>query len=138
MPRYETKAYGNRAEYLAAAPEKLGCVTLDEDLFARDVDGKVILQPGTALAKPSAADLWGPYASGANDGREVSTNNVLILHDYVVLDDGETEKDAEVAVLLRGIAKGDKVILADGSVASAAIRAALRSSICDVLFEVGS
>ena len=138
MPRQEVKSYSNREEYLAAEPEALGTVTLDEDLFTRDADGKVILNPGTVLAKPTASDLWGPYASGANDGRQTATNNVLVLHDYVVLDDGETEKDAEVAVLLRGIAKGDKVILEDGSEASAAIRTALRSAICDVIFEVGS
>lgn len=138
MPRQETKDYTNRAEYLAAAPEKLGTVTLDEDLFARDANGKVICQPGLVLAKPSATDLWGPYASDADDGREVATDNVLILHDYVVLDDGETAKDAEVAVLLRGIAKGDKVILEDGTEASAAIKAALRSAISDVIFEVGT
>ena len=77
-------------------------------------------------------------ASDAADGREVATDNVLILHDYVVLDDGETAKDAEVAVLLRGIAKGGKVILEDGTEASAAIKAALRSAISDVIFEVGT
>lgn len=138
MPRQDTKEYKNRAEYLASEEAQLGTVTLDEDLFTRDADGKVILNPGTVLAKPSASDLWGPYASGANDGREVATNNVIILHDYVVLDDGETEKDMEVAYLIRGIAKGDKVILVDGTEASAAIRTALRSAISDVIFEVGS
>jgi len=138
MPRQETVDYDNRAEYLAAAPEKLGTVTLDEDLFTRDADGKVIIQPGTVMAKPTASDLWGPYGSGATDGREVATDNVLICHDYVVLDDGETEKDAEVAVLLRGIAKGSKVILEDGTAISAALKTALRSQICDVLFEVGT
>lgn len=138
MPRHEVKDYDDRNEYLAAAPEKTGTVTLDEDLFTRDADGKVILQPGTVLSKPSESDLWGPYASDASDGREVSTNNVLVLHDYVELDDGTTEKDAEVAVLLRGIANGDKVILEDGTEASSAIRSALRSEICDVLFETGS
>ncbi len=138
MPRQSETTYTNRAEYLAAEPEKLGTVTLDEDLFTRDANGKVILQPGTVLAKPSATDLWGPYASDADDGREVSTNNVLVLHDYVELDDGTVEKDAEVAVLLRGIAKGDKVILADGTAASAALKAALRSAISDVLMEIGT
>jgi hypothetical protein len=95
-------------------------------------------QPGTVLAKPSAADLWGPYDPNGDDGREVSTNNVLICNDYVVLDDGDTEKDAEVSFLLRGVAKGSKVILQDGTAISAALKTALRSQICDVLFEIGT
>lgn len=138
MPNQTTTEYTNRTEYLAASPVKLGTVTLDEDLFTRDANGKVVLQPGLVLAKPSASDLWGPYASDAADGRETATDNVLILHDYTILDDGTTEEDKEVAVLLNGIVKGTKILLEDGSQASAAIRSALRSSICDVLFEVGS
>ena len=138
MPNQYTTEYDNRAEYLASGDVQLGTVTLDEDLFTRDADGKVILQPGTVLSKPTEGYLWGPYDSTAEDGRETATDNVLILHDYTILDDGVTEEDKEIAVLLRGIAKGDKVILEDGTEASAAIRSALRSAICDVLFEVGS
>jgi len=138
MPRQETKTYTERAEYLAAEPGRLGTVTLDEDLFTRDSDGHVYLQPGTVLAKPTAADLWGPYASGAADGRETATDNVLILHDYTVLDDGITEQDREVAVLLEGLANGDKVILEDGTAISDDLKAKLQSLICNITFEIGT
>jgi len=130
--------YDGRAEYLAAAPGRLGSVTLDEDLFTRDDDGKVELDPGLVLASPTASDLWGPYDSTAEDGRETATNNVLILHDYTVLDDGTIEKDQEVAVLLEGLVNGSKILLEDGTEASTAIRDALRSRICDVQFEIST
>lgn len=133
--RQET-SYNNRSEYLAAAPGRLGNVTLDEDLFTRDADGHVHLQPGTVLAKPSASDLWGPYDSTAEDGRQTATNNVLILHDYVTLDDGEIEKDKEVAVLLEGLALGSKCILEDGTAITDDIKDALRSRLCDVQFAI--
>jgi hypothetical protein len=136
VPNQYTKSYDNRAEYLAAKPGRLGNVTLDEDLFARDADGKTILQPGTLLSKPSTSDLWGPYDSTENDGREVATNNVLILHDYTILDDGEIETDREVAVLLEGLALGSKVILEDGTPISDALKDALRSRLCDVQFAI--
>ncbi len=138
MPRFDTNEYSNRAEYLASDQAQLGTVTLNQALFARDADGKVILQPGLVLAKPTSGHLWGPYDSTAEDGRETATDNVLILHDYTILDDGETEQDREVAVLLRGIVKGDKIVLEDGTPASAEIRAALQSAISDIIFEVGS
>lgn len=136
MPGYQTKEYENRAEYLAAKPGRLGAVTLDEDLFTRDADGHVHLQPGTLLSKPTESDLWGPYSSTAADGRQTATNNVLILHDYITLDDGDIERDHEVAVLLEGLAKGSKVILEDGTAISSALKDALRSQLCDVQFEI--
>lgn len=136
MPQRTETTYNSRAEYLAHKPGRLGTITLDEELFARDASGKCILQPGTLLARPTESDLWGPYDSTAEDGRETATNNVLILHDYAVLDDGEVESDREVAVLLNGIALGAKVILEDGTAISDDLKDALRSRICDVQFEI--
>jgi hypothetical protein len=136
MPNQTTKTYDAVTEYLAAAPGRLGTVTLDEDLFTRDDDGHVYLQPGVLLAKPSATDLWGPYDSTAEDGRETATNNVLILHSYTVLDDGDVEQDREVAVLLEGVALGSKVLLEDGSAISSSLKDALRSQLCDIQFGI--
>ncbi len=136
VPYRNETTENNREEYLAAAPGRLGTVTLDEDLFTRDSDSHVHLQPGTLLAKPAASDLWGPYDSTADDGRETATNNVLILHDYVTLDDGEVEADKEVAVLLEGLVFGSKVILEDGTAISAALKDALRSRLCDIQFAI--
>lgn len=139
MPKQTSETYTGREEYLAGAPGRLGSVTLDPDLFAVTDDGDVVIQPGTILAKPSATDLWGPYDSTTNDGRETATNNVLVLHDYVEVDENEiSDIDPIVAVLLEGLVKGDKIILEDGSEASTAIRDALRSRICDVQFDVGT
>lgn len=138
MPSRNEVSITNQTTYLRGEPERLDTVTLDEDLFARDANGKVILQPGLVLSKPSASDLWGPYDSTANDGRETATNNVLILHDYTILDDGTYETDKEVAVLINGVAKGDKVLLEDGTAISEEIRDALRSRICQVNFEIGN
>jgi hypothetical protein len=136
-PNQTTETYTARTEYLAAKPGRLGTVTLDEDLFTRDADGKVILQPGTLLAKPSATDLWGPYASGAIDGRETATNNVLILHDYTILDDGEVEQDREVAVTLEALVLGSKIILEDGTAISAALKDCLVTSrLCSIQFAI--
>jgi hypothetical protein len=134
MPNYSKTEYDARAEYLAARPGRLGSATLDDALFTADDDGNKILNPGLLLAKPSATDLWGPYDSTADDGREVATNNVLILHDYVDV----TEGDKEVAVLLEGLAQGAKVVLEDGTAISAALKDALRSRICDVQFAIES
>ncbi|MCE5200437.1 hypothetical protein LLG39_15830 [bacterium] len=136
MPNQTTKTYTNRTEYLAGYPGRTGTITLDEDLFARAADGTCVLQPGTLLSKPSNSDLWGPYDSTAEDGRQTATNNVLILHDYTVLDDGVTEQDKEVAVLLEGLALGSKVILEDGTAVTSALKDALRSQICDVQFAI--
>lgn len=135
-PQHYTTTYSAVTEYLAAAPGRLGTVTLDEDLFTRDADGHVHLQPGLLLAKPSATDLWGPYDSTASDGRETATNNVLILHEYETLDDGDVETDKEVTVLLEGLALGSKVLLEDGSAISSALKDALRSQLCDVQFAI--
>lgn len=134
MPNYSKTEYEERAEYLAARPGRLGSATLDDALFAADDDGNKILNPGLLLAKPSATDLWGPYDSTADDGRETATNNVLILHEYVDV----TEGDKEVAVLLEGLVQGAKVVLEDGTAISAALKDALRSRICDVQFAIES
>lgn len=134
MPNYSKTEYEERAEYLAARPGRLGSATLDDALFTADDDGNKILNPGLLLAKPSATDLWGPYDSTAEDGREVATNNVLILHEYVDV----TEGDKEVAVLLEGLVQGAKVVLEDGTAISAALKDALRSRICDVQFAIES
>ena len=135
MPKQTTPVeYSPPEQYLAAAPLKVGTLTLDTDLFTAGTDGKITLQPGLVLSRPSDQDQWGPYESGASDGRETASDNVVLLNEYV--DDLDTDK--EVSFLINGIAKGAKVHLADGSVASAAIRTALRSQICDVLFEVES
>ena len=136
MPYRAETTHENRAEYLAKAPGRLGTATLDEDLFTRDADGHVHLQPGTLLAKPSASDLWGPYDSNAEDGREVSLNNVLILHSYETLDDGTIKADHEATVLLEGLALGAMVILEDGTAISDDLKDALRSRICDVQFDI--
>jgi hypothetical protein len=138
MPlRIETEHNGCR-EYLAAAPGRLGTVMLDESLFTRDSNGHVHLEPGTVLAKPAESDLWGPYDAEAVDGRQTETNNVLILHDYVTLDNGEVKSDREAAVLLEGLANAGKVTLADGTAISDTVKDALRSQICSVQFKVGS
>jgi len=136
MPNQYTNSYDAVSEYLAAKPGRVGTVTLDEDLFERDDDGKVQLNPGLVLAKPSATDLWGPYDSTASDGRQTATNNVLILHSFTVLDDGEVEQDKETAVLLEGLALGSKVWLEDGGTISTALKTALRSQICDIQFAI--
>jgi hypothetical protein len=138
MPlRIETEHNGRR-EYLAAAPGRIGTVTLDESLFTRDSDGHVHVEPGTVLAKPTESDLWGPYDALAEDGRQTATNNVLILHDYVTLDDGTVECDREAAVLIEGLVVAGKVTLADGTAISDTVKDALRSQICSVQFKVGS
>jgi len=134
MPNYSKTEYAERAEYLAARPGRLGSATLDDALFTADDDENKILNPGLLLAKPSATDLWGPYDSTAEDGREVATNNVLILHEYVDV----TEGDKDVAVLLEGLVQGAKVVLEDGTAISAALKDALRSRICDVQFAIES
>ncbi|MHB0913932.1 MAG: hypothetical protein ACYC2Y_10905 [Armatimonadota bacterium] len=133
MPLRTETDYSGRTEYLAAAPGRLGAVTLDADLFTADASGDIVLQPGTLLAKPSASDLWGPYASTASDGRETATNNVLVLHDYV---EGLEDGDREASVLLEGLALGSKVILEDGTAISDALKDALRSRLCDVQFAI--
>jgi hypothetical protein len=135
-PRQDIQEYDAVTEYLAAAPVRVGTVTLDEDLFTRDDDGHVFLQPGLLLAKPSASDLWGPYDSTAGDGRETAENNVLILHSYTVLDDGAVEQDKEVAVLLEGLVLGSKVLLEDGDAVGTDLKDALRSQLCDIQFAI--
>ena len=135
MPNQTTKEYDARTEYLAARPGRLGTVTLDEDLFDRADDGTCILNPGLLLAKPSASDLWGPYDSTAEDGRQTATNNVLILHDHTILDDGVVEQDKEIAVALEALVLGSKIVLEDGTAISSALKDCLvTSQICDIQF----
>jgi hypothetical protein len=139
MPSRSTEAFTPATVFLGHAPGRVGTVTLDEDEFTRDADGHVHVQPGLVLASAGgygASDLWGPYESGASDGRQGCTDNVLICMDYVTLDDGVNEIDKEVAVLLEGTVKGSKVMLQDGSAASDLLKNALRSKICNVTFDI--
>ena len=138
-PKQTSESYCGREEYLRGAPVELGSLSLDPDLFTADDDGDVTIQPGTVLAKPSATDLWGPYYSCAEDGRETATNNVVVLHDYIEVAEAEVSTvDPIAAYLIDGLVDGAQIILEDGTEASAEIRDALRSRLCNVKFDIGT
>lgn len=132
MPKQTKTTYTGAREYLAARPFALGSVTLDASTVTADAAGDKIVQPGTLIAKISASGKWGPYDAGASDGRQTSTDNLLICHDHVNLKGG----DMEAAVLLIGVAQAEAVTLVDGTtVITKALQEKLRSKIANIIFD---
>ena len=140
MPARSTEAFTPTAVYLSGEAGRLGSVTLDATKFVADADGYKIVQPGLVLASAGgygASDLWGPYESGASDGRQNSTDNVLILHDRIAMKDSTAAAvNKEAAVLLEGTVIGTKVLLQDGSAIGSLLKDKLRSKLCNVTFGI--
>lgn len=131
MPRYTLSTGTAITQPCQFPPEQLATVTLDADLFA----SSKVLQPGTLLAKPTTGDLWGPYASDASDGRQTTTDNLLVLFDYVDLTDG----DKEVSYIKKGTCYKALVKTYAGVAITADLQDELNSKLCTVLFdEIGS
>lgn len=62
-------------------------VTIDPATVVAGGDGRKILKPGTPLGKITASGKYGPYLTGAVDGRQTPTD--FALGDTVDVTDGE-------------------------------------------------
>lgn len=88
------------AEFLASEhymAKRVG-VTIDADAVTADGDGNKILTKGTLLCKITASGKYGPYDSGAGDGREEVGDDAGFLWESLDLTDG----DVVAGVILHG------------------------------------
>lgn len=90
--------------------------TLASGTLTADANGDKIVNKGAILAKittGATSGQYGPYDTGASDGRQTLTNVVGINDSYSNLRDG----DYEAGVCYAGIVRDDKVTLFESGVA---------------------
>lgn len=72
--------------YFNGAEHSISCV-IDSSTVTADSDGNKILKEGSLLVKITASGAYGPYASGAADGRQtlgIAPNCVILSGDLDV------------------------------------------------------
>lgn len=133
MPIYSKTTGKQKKEYLKSQESTVFLpVTLASGVVPFDSDNNKIVIPGTVLGKITASGVnqnkYGPYDSGASDGRETA---VCLLDTYSNLKDG----DLEVGALFEGHVIEAKVT-SDGTLGSVAagVKSALRSATSDIHF----
>lgn len=134
MPNLISTTGRKKLEYLKSQEGVFLPLTLSSGVVSADSDGNKLVIPGTVLGKITASgsgydtNKYGPFDSGASDGRETA---VCLLDTYANLKDG----DLEVGGLFEGHVVTARVT-SDGvlGTVSDAVKSALRSVTSDIHF----
>ncbi|MDL5159412.1 head decoration protein [Actinomycetospora termitidis] len=88
--RHDPIDLGYQVDFLASEryTVKQGGITIDPATVSANSDGKKVVKGGTVMGKITATGKYGPYASGASDGRQAAVG-VLFAGDIRV-DGGDT------------------------------------------------
>lgn len=114
-------AIGGQASFLASEQMqvKRGGITLDASLVTADGDGNKVIEAGTFVAEVTATGKYGPYDSGALDGREAPSDDTSgYLLESVNLKDG----DVITGLLIRGSVLRARVTPAPDATIEAAVK----------------
>lgn len=95
-----TTSYNAPGEFLATDDYQLipGGVTVDSGTVTSAGDGSKVLKSGELMGKITATGKFGPYASGAGDGREVFVGHLFYEVDV-------TGGDELASIMITGVVK---------------------------------